>query len=457
MAYTVTQESVNLRGAYDDLVFVVYDTAYADPKYRYACSVTVSGATAAILLQLPNNANAAVFNIKNVVAQYVEQDENPYLNGTGSIDILSLNTSAYKTVTVRFGYSSAVSVDLAPTLTLLPATDKTPLLINGNFMLSTESEIQTSPASLYIPTTSNEGLFLSDMPHINGDNTTHNYVLDTGSLRSLSALSFINDTNAEGAYIGVRFYNGNTILSTTAFVNSIANGGYPPSTVTNDTQRLLYVGCGAANLEAQSLSTDMQPSDAANLGWTSYEIVLGSTATPFTDAVSERAVFHRVECNRFIDAEEFYTVHWWNSKGGVDSLIFGGKSIVRQSMVRNAFRQIGGNSFDADGSGTDYVRYSYEGGKTQSNVRTTTTLSLTTVQGNPEILAPLAMSLINSERVYITPTRDYGRNENRNTAGIENPVRGYIAQNSFVKKTSVNDKTVSYKVEIEVSRLRPSR
>ena len=76
--------------------------------------------------------------------------------------------------------------------------------------------------------------------------------------------------------------------------------------------------------------------------------------------------------------------------------------------------------------------------------------------GTPAILSPLMMSLMNSERVYITPTRGYGLNNQESTA-TEPPVRGIITAGSFMQKTGVNDKVVSYSVEVEVARLRPSK
>lgn len=454
MAYSVNQSSTGLRGSYDDLVYVVTDTAYADPKYRYACAVIVDGTIQIILKQLPNNVNAAVFDIQSIAAQFVKPDENPYQLGKNESNLLSTNTGAYKTVTVRFGYSSAIDADSAPTTTLLPATDTLVKLVSGNFVRATDTVIKSSPAADYIPTTSKK-YFLSDIPTLDGS-STQTYVLDGGTLqKSWGALSFVNSTDSLATHIAVRFKDGNTTLSTTVIENTTANGGNPPASSTADTQRLLYLGVGPYNLQ-QSAESTLQPDDVANAGWTSYEIVLGSSATPFTNPVSMIYTFNRIDCNRYTNAQEFYTVHWWNSKGGVDQLVFAGQSILKQSMDRNDFRQIGGNSFDADGDTVDYVKYPYEGGKTQASIRTTTTLALNTVMGSPEILSPMMMSLMNSERIYITPTRSYGLN-NQSSATTDPPVRGIITAGSFMQKTGVNDKVVSYSVEVEVARLRPSK
>ena len=94
-------------------------------------------------------------------------------------------------------------------------------------------------------------------------------------------------------------------------------------------------------------------------------------------------------------------------------------------------------------------------GKTQSNIITTTTFSLSTAFGNPEVLSPLMMSLMNSERVYMTGSDDYGTNSTG--ADKNKAVRVAVSDTSFQRKTSVSDGLTSYQVQVEISRLRPTR
>ena len=119
MAYTVNQESTGLRGSYDDLIYVVQDTLNTgDPRYRYACEVRVDSVAVALLLQLPNNVDCAVFNTRVIAAQYVQPDEDKWFLGQAASLLLSQNTKAFKTITMRFGYSSSTSIELEPVLTL---------------------------------------------------------------------------------------------------------------------------------------------------------------------------------------------------------------------------------------------------------------------------------------------------------------------------------------------------
>jgi hypothetical protein len=453
MAYNVRQTSTGLRGAYDELIYVVEDEDnIGDFKYRYACAVIVDLAIKATLSQLPNNADCAVFNTRIVAAQFVKPDENKWFLGQSAGNLLSTNTSAFKTVTMRFGYYSATAENLQPTLTLDSETDQTVQLVSGNFTLPTSTVIETTDSDSYIPNDAN-ALFLSDTPLVGG--VYKNYVVyDTGKT-TWATLAFINTTDSDANYISIRYYNGSTVLSQNTLNNEAASGGATPSTVTADTERLLYLGIGTANLNGQ-LGT-YSPANATNAGWTHYDIILSNNqGEPWSNAVSATYRFERLDCNKFQQAGEFYTLHWWNSKGGLDSLVFNGKSELRQNIKRTEYREIGGNSYDANGQGaTAYSKYSYEGGKTQASSVTTTTFQLNTAFGDPATLSPLMMSLMNSERVYMTGSDNYGTNSTG--ADKNKAVRVVVADGSFQRKTSVNDGLTSYELQVDISRLRPTR
>ena len=94
MAYTVNQTSTGLRGTYDELIFVVNDdTNTGEEKYRYACAVTIDSTQQAVLRQLPNNADSAVFNVRNVAAQFVHQDEDVIELGLGNTTTCLVRTA----------------------------------------------------------------------------------------------------------------------------------------------------------------------------------------------------------------------------------------------------------------------------------------------------------------------------------------------------------------------------
>ena len=77
------------------------------------------------------------------------------------------------------------------------------------------------------------------------------------------------------------------IGSNQSFANTNANGGSDPnSEVNTDKERLIYFGCGTANLEAQTVNTSARPSNFTN--YAKYRIaVLNNSGT----VVSENYTF----------------------------------------------------------------------------------------------------------------------------------------------------------------------
>ena len=220
--------------------------------------------------------------------------------------------------------------------------------MSGNFTLPTSTVIETTDSASYIPDDAN-ALFLSDTPLIGG--VYKNYVIyDTGKF-SWATLAFINTTASLATHINIKYFNGLQLLSSTDIQNTSTNGGQAPSAVTLDTERLLYLGVGTGNLDGYAGTSS--PANPQNGNWTHYDITLldGVGGNP----VSSSYRFERLDCNKFQQAGDFYTLNWWNSKGGLDSLVFNGKSELTQSIARTDYRQIGGNSFDADGR-VNYLR-----------------------------------------------------------------------------------------------------
>ena len=458
MAYTVNQSTTGVQGVGDQLIYVVQDTTnVTEPKYRYVCQVTIDGTAVIKLKQLPNNNNAAVFDVQSIAQAYVEQDENPYQLGFLNLDqqlslttIYARNTNALKTVTLRFGYEYAATVNDPPTETLLPATDTDVVVVNGYFAEATDSlPLPSSAAQDY--RIDGNGLFLSDSTPIGADYVYP--IADHDSIRSYAALAFLNgdDVGSTGSdYLHITYYNGSTQLSTGFFQNTSTNGGWPPATGGTDEQSLLYVGIGPANLQLQTINSTLRPS--ANSGYTHYYVQLASGSTLSGNETSKRYKFERIPCNKFWKTGSAYTLHWWNSKGGVDSLPCAGMHEQSQSVDRKSYRTSGGNSFGANGTSTPYSKHSFEGGKRGTQARTTTTLKLS-IQGGSDLYTPFIRSLMNSERVYLSGNSKFGLNTDRNSTGV---VQVYVtdAQKEYLQ--SVNQQVESYTVTVELSRRIPN-
>lgn len=460
MAYTVTQSTTGVQGTADDLVYVVVDTTnVSEPKYRYVCRIQVGGQTLIRLKQLPNNSNAAVFNIYDIARTVAYQDANPYSLGLTNLDgqldttqIFSINTNALKEISLTFGYEYAVNDQSAPQETLLPATNQEVTVVNGYF--------SSADTSLPLPTTAsdpykminNRALFLSDATY--GGIKTYPVAYD-GSAQSRAALAFLNgnDVGSTGSsYLHVTYYNGDQQLNTGYFTNNTTYGGKAPAVGLNDAQSLLYVGIGPFNLNSQSINGLLKPSHANNVGWTHYDVQMASSTTLTGNQRSEVYRFDRLQCTKYFSGTDSYTLHWWNSKGGVDSLPCTGKRVRTEEQKRTTYRTLGGNGFEADGTSPAYVRTSYEGGKQTSHVKATTSLRLSVDMGSPDVLTPFVESLMRSERVYLSGTGKLGYNVGRTTTQL---VQCVVKDSSVEYLEGVNDQAVTYVFNVELSRYLP--
>jgi len=128
---------------------------------------------------------------------------------------------------------------------------------------------------------------------------------------------------------------------------------------------------------------------------------------------------------------------WWNELGGWDYYTFYSKNTHSERIQRSTYREVGGNSYEADGGATDFAVLPYEGGLKVSNVRTTNEWVLNT-DPEDEDFNFVVDSIMNSPMVLWNHS---------------NVWRGCVVTDTGIDfKTSVNDKGIVYTVTIEESR-----
>lgn len=464
MAYTVNQSTTSVQGAADQLIYVVEDTTNTgQPKYRYVCQVQLDTTTIIHLKQLPNNSACAVFDIQRVLQAYVYQDTSVYDLGLLGVDgvldttkIFARNGAALRTFTMRFGYEFAADANSQPQEVLLPDTDTDVKVVNGSFLTPSGSYPLSSTAANDYKMTSNSKFFLSDAvgnqaDSAKGDVVLYPVVYDVKP--SKATLAFLNgdDVGVSGTNIFlVQYFTGSLAGYSSILQNTSAAGGAAPAAGLSDAESLLYLGIGPFNLESQSIDTSLRPS--ANGSWTHYDVVAMSSAVPGNEK-SRTYRFVRQECSKYYTAENAYTIHWWNSKGGVDSLPLMARSTESQTIEKEAIRTSGGNSLTANGFTVPYEKTSAQGGKRAGRVRTRTTLQMNTIGGNPSVYTPFIKSLVNSSKVFISGPGMYGLNSSQPGSGL---VQCYVTEAQKEYLTSVNDQSVSYALTVEISRRRPN-
>jgi hypothetical protein len=357
-------------------------------------------------------------------------------------------------VAVDFGYEKAADANSAPVETMGAAAQATFTVVNGSLRAQTASTT-TSNSSSNFALTNSGGQFLSCIPA--RDAVYNQYVVEG----QFGALAFLNgdDVGSDDCnYFHVTYKNAAGVTLTTAyFTNDTAQGGKAPAASLPIKSSLLYFGCFPQNLESQTISAPLKPSNVSNT-WAYYDVQAASSTTLSGNEASAIYRFHKMcntRYNKVPTDNKFpgkYYLCWWNSLGGVDNLVFDGASKVMQQVKRETYYSIGGNAFNA-GNTTDYNRRSTEGGTTSSGNQTTTSITLNTREQNPKDLNDLIQSLVSSPRVYIY------------SDGLQQPIvlgkgqaflRCVVTDMSVSYKTAINDKVANYTITVQLSRRRPN-
>ena len=277
------------------------------------------------------------------------------------------------------------------------------------------------------------------------------YNSSSSAFRQRAALAFLNGDDVGGDdtnYVHVSYFDNASALNTGYFTNTTTQGGVAPAPTLTDVQSLVYVGVGTYNLQSQSINTLLRPGDAGNKGWTHYFVQMASSTTLSSNESSAPYKFKRVSCGRFVQADQVFSLHWWNTKGGIDSLPVLGKVNESQEVNKHDYRAQGGNAFSASVL-TPYINQPWEGGRRSAKVQTTTSFELTTIGGNTDELAPMIRSLMSSERVFLSGRGMFGWNGPRVESGL---VQAYLKDTSVQYLSGVNDGPASYKLNVEISR-----
>ena len=278
--------------------------------------------------------------------------------------------------------------------------------------------------------------FLSDVQQSAGDvvggSVYRNYVQDT-DYHTIGFLNGEGDFASVARYINVAYYNaaGAQIGSTQELSNKNDAGGAIPTTsgseVNTDVERLVYFGCGPANLEAQSEETNARPSSFAD--WAYYKI-WAEDATGSGTAKS--ADYYFIKQDASCKGYKVRRLAWRNSFGCWDYFNFKMKSEQSIKVERNDFSTLLGN-FNEE-------KFSYANSQRGKKTRQTTATLEETLNTDwiTEQDAQLLEGLIMSTNVEMVENADTDY-----TQGV------MVTDTSFVRKTVANDKMIQYTIKIE--------
>ena len=290
--------------------------------------------------------------------------------------------------------------------------------------------IQSSSAFDKYKMNGSTDLFLSDAKYESETGVIEQKVQDN----NFHTIAFLNDrTNFQTELDTMRiiyYDSSDSAINTTNIANSTANGGEAPSTVSTDSERIIYFGCGPGNLEAyDNGGTNLQrPSN--NSGWAYYKVT-GVRTAPSELIVSKTYKF--VKQDSSCKGYKTRRLAWRNSLGCYDYFNFNKKSTQTVKVERNTFSTLLGEFNDSV--------YTYTNSDRGKNTRQTTAMLEETLNTDwlEEDDTILIENLIKSTNVIIL--------ENSDTEFTQ-PVM--VTDSTFIRKTVANDGVkIRYSIKIE--------
>ena len=358
----------------------------------------------------------------------------------GKVQISSIYVKAYQ----EYSISSATS----------PEEDDTPSVNNTLYWLQASAPLftprhddadflQSDFFLKYVLSTSSGSTkqFLSDVQESTAEYNLgavrRNYVQET-DYHTLAMLNGVDEFGSDPRYIAVKFYDsdGNGIISPEGvYVEYISNveasGGWNPDTTAGkeDKHRLLYLGCGPANLEAQEEEPLAKPSEYDD--WAYYTIQARDQAVETVKSTLYYFIKQDGSCKDF----KVRRLGWRNSVGCYDYWNFNMKSTQTVNVTRNSYNSILGRF---DGS-----KFSYNDTQRGKRTNQTTAVLKETLQSDwiTEQDANLMEKLIYSTDVYVIESSD--PTDTTYTEGV------IVTNSSFVRKTKANNKMIKYTINIE--------
>ena len=399
---------------------------------------------------ITNNDARAFFDLRDIINTQLEDTVADVGTATKSIHTVGANTATLpfsqnnnqvKQIFVKAYQQYSDSASSIPTEDTTPTVNDTKFYIAASLDLNTArgtADFQDTAFATYSLDGATK-LFLSDVQEqgfdlaVSGTTGRLNYVQST-DYHTIGFLNGVSDFASDAYFIGIKFYDssGNVINSPggTAIEyisNTNANGGANPDTEVNtNPERLIYFGCGPANLEAQSRNTEARPSGFSNWSFYTVQAYDSDATTP------KSALYYFVNQDGSCKGFKVRRLAWRNSKGCYDYFNFKKKSVQTINVVRDNYSSMLGN-FNND-------LYSYDNFKRGKTTRQTTATLRETLNTDwiTEEDAVLLENLIMSTNVNIIENAD-----------TDYTVPVMVSDTSFVKKTVANDKLIKYTINIE--------
>ncbi len=490
MALIINQRpsTSDVHGAYEQLMYSLSSTdqqSASNFNFRYIADLYVGGVMVSRVKVFPNTNGQGIIRVDKLIQDFLaitKADQNVLTDGyyTDTIHTLGVNLSTaifsknngetFRKVELKFGQEYGNSATATPTVYLNEITGEyiDVIMSAGLRRLVTWDEgipfwsYDSDWLNTYINTSANS-YFLSDRTQANtagfGSSLVPIYtpiVIDVFNL-SYYTLGMLMDSSAptsttlQSVYVAAYKEDGTLIYGTHLIPGT--DGGVAPGSVSNDSERLQFLGIGPGNLFAQTLDASLQAAMInADLGH--YEVVgMNDTTTVPSSATTANMTstvyrFNINKCGSIYQNANTYpniTIAWQNSFGAYDYQIFNLKDEFGQTIERKTFDQVAGN-WDTANASQDWNFRGDEGGTRVAQVQSRQTLTATT-----DLLQESDVELL--ETLMISPSvfliSGFG-----NSLGVAPIV---VKDTSFLKKRRVNERQpFLYQVRFEFAKPRPT-
>jgi hypothetical protein len=388
----------------------------------------------------PNNAGVGMFDLRNVVENYVKADNMAYIQSKYKttvtsdsvrhpihlIDQYSRNTNAAKFMIVRFSVEYLVGTTVQID-TNTRASSSVRLIFNGyvkhtDVLNKDYNNFGYDTTKFILADDSSE--FLTNAP-------TTQYA----NLEDYGTIAFAYAVNLDR--IRLMYYDSDNIqIGSTQTVNRTWTNGAFTTYALNSTYTIIYFGCFPGNL--QNWSSVFQGITSTIEG--GYITVQGIdvSSNPVTKLYTIK-----VNCPNGKGYEPI-RLCWLNQWGAWDYYTFTQKSIKSTSTSGATYNQLAGTWNESL-----YRPDSYKGGKKAFRVNATEKITMNS-DFVTEDEAVIFEELINSPEVYLLKGYVSGVETTSVLNQYVTPVR--LLTSSFTKKTIANDKLMQYNFEIEKSK-----
>jgi hypothetical protein len=437
-----------------DLIFVVSNQTAVlnETRVKFVAEVYIGASLAAVnptgntpigtFKTTPNNAGVGMFDLRNVVENYVKAD-NMAANGskykttlTSStarhpihlIDQYSLNTNLGRYMRVRFSVEYLVGTTVE--IDTNTQANSSPLFIFNGYVKHTD--ILTKVGNNFMYNTTKLILFDSTREFLtNAPTTQYANLEDYGTLSMMTQSAYLHT-------IFIEYFNsaGNSIGSES--INRSGLNGAWTSWAALSPRQILHFGCFPGNLQNWGSGFASYVAAGAIQGGSYTIVAQDSGFNPISKTYTIK-----LNCPNGKGYEPI-RLCWLNQWGAWDYYTFTQKSIKSTSTSGATYNQLAGTWNESV-----YRPDSYKGGKKAFRVNATEKI---TMNSNfvTEDEAVMFEELVNSPEVYLLK----GYEDIVETSFVLNqyvtPVR--LLTSSFTKKTIANDRLMQYTFEIEKSK-----